>query len=139
MGAEDWAEAMRGLYARVDAALAERGLACAGCGECCHFDVVDHVLYASELERRMLRLTGEFPAVPDADGELIEKGLRCPFQAGNRCHARDGRVLGCRLHFCAWANSAEEMDFAEAWHGELKKLHDELGIEWEYRPLLPLR
>ena len=128
---------MRDFYRRVDAALAALDLECRGCGECCHFDVVDHILYASELERRFLREAASLPENPDANADLLAQGLRCPYQADDRCHARNGRVLGCRLHFCDWADSAEEMDFAETWHTELKRLHAALGVDWDYRPLLP--
>jgi Fe-S-cluster containining protein len=128
---------MRAFYARVDAAVAERGLRCRGCGECCHFDTADHVLYASGLERRFLA-DAPLPAAPDADAALIEAGARCPFQSGSSCHARGARALGCRLHFCEWDDSEREMDFSERWHAELKALHDALGEAWDYRPLLPL-
>ena len=47
--------------------------------------------------------------------------------------------MGCRLHFCAWTVAADDgEELAERWHRRLKDLHDELGIEWNYRPLLPL-
>ncbi len=123
---------MRALYRELDAELA--GLSCAGCGRCCHFDEVDHLLYASRLERLYLAQTARVPDQPDAPPELLAAGLRCPFQQHNRCLAREGRVLGCRLHFCA----AENPELSERWHGRLKRLHEELGEEWEYGPLLPL-
>ncbi len=131
-------DAVRGLYARVDAAIAALGLECRGCGECCHFEAVDHILYASGLEREYLRAVAAFPERPDADGDALARGKRCPYQADGRCGARGGRVLGCRLHFCRWTDPAGEMDFAERWHDELKALHRALGAEWDYRPLLPL-
>lgn len=132
---------MRDFYTRVDAAIAAQGLQCKGCGECCRFDVVDHILYASELEREYLREVAELPKRPDRDASLVDllkNGKRCPYQTNNRCEARNARTLGCRLHFCDWANSPEEMDFAEKRHNELKALHSALGAEWDYRPLLPL-
>lgn len=136
---EDWVAAMRGLYRRLDAELASLSLACDGCGDCCHFDKVDHVLYASELERRFLAREGLLPEQPDAPVELLAAGLRCPYQTDNRCQAREGRVLGCRLHFCSWADSEAEGEVAERWHYELKRLHETLDCAWNYRPLLPLR
>ncbi len=134
-------EAVRRFYERVDAAVAERvaalGLECRGCGACCHFDVVDHILYASGLERAYLRAAATLPENPDADAALRARGLRCPFQKDNRCEARAARVLGCRLHFCGWNDSSEESDFSERWHAELQALHASLGADWDYRPLLP--
>lgn len=126
------------LYAELEGELAVKEVECAGCGTCCHFDVADHVLYASELERRYLLESVIPPDHPDGDVELLARGLRCPFQEEGRCRAREGRVLGCRLHFCRWANAAEEAEFCELWHGKLKWLHDELNMEWRYGPLLPL-
>lgn len=133
-----WAGAMRDFYRRLDAELSGLSLLCNGCGVCCHFDQVEHILYASELERRFLSLAGVFPGRPDASDGLLAAGLRCPYQAGGGCQAREGRVLGCRLHFCAWPDADAESEVAERWHGELKRLHDGLGVPWEYRPLLPL-
>lgn len=136
--APEWMRAMRDFYTRVDAALAAEGPRCAGCGECCRFEVVDHILYASGLERKHLAATAKIPEHPDADAALLANGKRCPYQVNNHCEAREARALGCRLHFCEWADSPREMDFAECWHGELKTLHNILGEEWDYRPLLPL-
>ncbi len=130
---------MRAFHARADAAVAERGARCDGCGACCHFETADHILYASALERRYLAAVSPLPASPDAEPSLLERGLRCPFQKNNRCEAREGRPLGCRLHFCACADSPDMTDFAETLHAELKALHETLGEDWAYRPLLPLR
>lgn len=129
---------MRRLYARLDAELAALGVVCGGCGRCCRFDEVDHVLYASRLERRYLALVSPFfPG--SGDHELIARGLRCPYQTETGCRAREGRVLGCRLHYCTWDDPVlEERVYAE-WHERLKRMHDELGEPWDYRPLLPLQ
>lgn len=133
----DWFASMRTLYRDLDAELARFGVACRGCGECCHFDTVDHILYAGELERRYLAVSAEPSINPDASAELLISGLRCPFQEGGCCLARGGRVLGCRLHFCAWPEHEGELAFAERWYTRLKALHNDLGVEWDYRPLLP--
>lgn len=134
----EWLSAVRSFYARVDAAIAAEGLRCGGCGGCCHFEAVDHILYAGGLERKYLLAHATLPETPDADPRLLATGKRCPYQADDRCGAREARPLGCRLHFCEWADSPREMDFAERWHIELKTLHSTLGEEWDYRPLLPL-
>lgn len=136
---QDWAGRLRLLYRDLDAELARLGVACRGCGECCHFDKVDHILYASELERRLLAVDAVPSSNPDASVEQLSGGLRCPFQERGRCMAREGRVLGCRLHFCSWPEHGDEFAFTENWHGRLKALHDDLGVEWGYRPLLPWR
>lgn len=134
MTTDSWAEGLSRLYADLDRETASQNHVCRGCGGCCHFDVVDHVLYVSEMERRYLALVSpDFPAEPDASEELLRGGLRCPYQSGGRCFAREGRPLGCRLHFC----EGPELDY-EAWHNRLKALHDEVDFGWDYRPLLPL-
>ena len=123
------------FYAALDHCLDELGLACDGCGECCHFETAGHILYASRLEREAL--AGFAPSGhPDATPEAIAAGERCPFQAGGGCQAREARTLGCRLHFCRGGGELDEL--SEEWHNRLKRLHDDLGVEWDYRPLLPL-
>lgn len=131
---EDWNGRLAALYRNLDDAVAKKGWNCRGCGECCHFEAVDHVLYASEMERRYLILK----APPSGDAELVRQGLRCPYQEGGRCLAREVRPLGCRLHFCEIPENAGDA-FYEEWHRRLKALHEEAGIPWNYRPLLPLR
>ena len=129
-----WFEWMRRFYRELDEALHARGESCRRCGECCRFDRTGHVLYASRLERLyLLRISPRPEGGGDGKG-LIARGLRCPFQAGSRCLAREGRTLGCRLHFCSGVDSG----FSERWHQLLKRLHDDLGLAWSYGPLLPL-
>ncbi len=115
------------LYDALDPALARLAAACGGCGGCCRFDTVDHILYASRLERAyLLAVPPPFPA-PDSDPgliDLIAAGLRCPYQHDARCLARGRRPLGCRLHFCRWPADA--------------RLHEESGLDWRYEPLFPL-
>lgn len=129
-------ERLSALYAALDLALEEKGWLCRGCGECCHFDQVDHILYASELERHYLLANADKAQDPDGDTELLGKGLRCPYQKDNKCLARLGRPLGCRLHFC---DADDDFDFYELWHSRLKQLHIDSGQAWQYGPLLPLK
>lgn len=133
----EW-EALASLYRELEADVASRGLTCRGCGECCSFDRVDHILYASELEREYLLHAAPVPEHDEADAALIVQGKRCPFQVNGSCQARGGRVLGCRLHFCEGNWGEGEQEWCEAWHDRVKKLHAECGLAWSYRPLLPL-
>ncbi|MCD8349216.1 MAG: hypothetical protein LUC93_01210 [Planctomycetaceae bacterium] len=126
------------LYQALDDELAALAVSCRGCGECCRFDRVDHILYASDLERDYLLSMGEPPAVPAGDADLVARGLRCPYQSDGACLAREGRVLGCRLHFCEGLGEVDAQEMGEGWHDRVKSLHVELGIPWNYRPLLPL-
>ncbi len=135
----DWREAMAEFYREVDGEIARlaagQGVTCGGCGECCHFETAGHLLYASRLERRYLRLVSRPADRPDAGHEQLADGSRCQYQQEGKCLAREGRVLGCRLHFCAWPDAGSAQDMAERWHRRLKRLHDELGEEWEYGPM----
>lgn len=126
--------AMRDFYRDLDAELAGREHACDACGRCCRFDEADHILYASALERLYLAHAAAMPEHPDAPPDLLAAGLRCPFQHHNLCLAREGRTLGCRLHFCR----EEAGERAELWHERLKRLHEALGVAWDYAPLLPI-
>lgn len=130
---------MRGFYDALDAQLAVLAADCRGCGECCRFDRVDHILYASRLERLYLALRAAPPPLPPgAAGDLVSAGLRCPFQREGRCLAREGRVLGCRLYFCSLEKLPGMEEMYEDWHRRLRALHDSLGVDWDYRRLLPL-
>lgn len=132
--------AMAAFYSRVDAVLAAFGPACGACGRCCRFDTADHILYASSLERAYL-VTVSPPPPFDEQGELfhlLSIGHRCPYQDGDACLARDGRTLGCRTHFCEWRDPDGAAEASELLHRELKMVHERLGLEWDYRPLLPL-
>ncbi len=129
------------LYQALDDELAALGTSCRGCGECCRFDRVDQILYASDLERQYLISLYPPPAAaafPPGDADLVRQGLHCPYQADGACLAREGRVLGCRLHFCEGLGEADAQEMGEGWHDRVKLLHAELGIPWNYRPLLPL-
>lgn len=136
--AADWPERLRALYEALEREQAGLAADCRGCGDCCRFDRVDHVLYASRLERLYLALRAANVNFSDADADLIARGLRCPFQRDGQCLAREGRALGCRLYFCALDGRPGVDEMYERWHARLRALHDELGVEWDYRPLLPL-
>lgn len=135
---DEWIAAMSELYAAVDLEIASLAPHCRGCGGCCHFDRAEHLLYASRLERLYLLAGAPAPEHPDADGKLLAAGLRCPYQKEGRCLARTARTLGCRLHYCSWPETVQADELSERWHQRLKQLHDRLGVEWDYAPLLPL-
>ncbi len=139
---KDWQDAIVSFYREVDKEIERLARAddvvCASCGDCCYFDTAGHLLYASTLERRYLRLVSTPAPNPDASADLLAAGVRCPYQQDNTCHARSGRVLGCRLHFCQWRDPAVAEEVAERWHFRLKRVHDALGEAWEYRRLFPL-
>lgn len=130
--------ALAAFYRELEEELAGLRPVCRGCGACCRFDLADHVLYASDLEREYLVAADPRPPLAASGAELVAAGLRCPYQSGDDCLARTGRVLGCRLHFCRWPDPDAAADLAERWHIRLKNLHDALAVDWRYSPLLPL-
>ena len=117
------------LYIELEAELSGFGLTCRACGECCHFDHAEHVLYVSRLEVQWLRRSAGVRPLPEPG--------RCPYQEGQTCTARDGRMLGCRLHFCAATGAVNERleELSCTFHSRLKRIHDRYGIEWLYQPL----
>ncbi len=125
------------LFRRLDMELAALGEICAGCGTCCHFEKMEHILYASNLERELMH-SAPRPDDIDADAELIATGKRCPFQQHTQCRARETRPLGCRVHFCYGSHTPNVERLSQQYHEELKELHRRLDIDWDYRPLLPL-
>lgn len=91
---------------------------------------MEHVLYASEWEAdRLVSRAGPTGNAPEG---------RCPYQQGDACAARDGRPLGCRLHFCDSRPGiqAELERLSSEMHEALKRLHDRHGRAWRYAPLL---
>ncbi len=118
------------LYAGLEARLAELGFECAACGQCCHFDEQEHILFASRLEIDHLLAAGGPPGPPARPG-------RCPYQVEERCRAGQRRPLGCRLYYCRTREPAQQIEeLAELAHGRLKALHEEFGLRWDYRPFL---
>ena len=128
----DFLAAIRELYAQADASAAASGLVCLGGGCCCKFDIAGHRLYLSTGELAILAATPR-PARPavDAAAPSTPPRLRCPYQRGPRCHARDNRPLGCRIHFCRGDHAALNARY-EQLHDALRHLHDQFGVPYYY-------
>jgi len=118
--------ALAGLYARVDAEIAARNPRCDLSGRCCDFPTSGHRLYASGLESAYAVATAG-GAVPEAPSGL------CPWHVEGRCTHRQGRPLGCRVYFCDPTFADEMPHVYERYHAELRALHDDHGIAYEYR------
>ncbi|MBN2710836.1 MAG: YkgJ family cysteine cluster protein [Planctomycetes bacterium] len=132
MGNDEAREELAQLYRDLAVELSELGVECTACGKCCHFDEMEHILYATMLEaQHLLRLAGN---------GVEASQLRCPYQVEEKCTAREGRPLGCRLHFC---KPSPEQDLAleeisARHHRKLQDIHERNNIEWDYRPLLAM-
>ncbi|MBY0458379.1 MAG: hypothetical protein K2V38_13650 [Gemmataceae bacterium] len=121
-------DALRAVYAEVDAAVAEANPRCDASGRCCRFTEFGHTLFISAFEAEIL--LAHAPAYPQpvaADG--------CPFQVGGLCTQRDNRPLGCRIFFCDPAFEARMGAITESALARLKRLADAHGTGWNYAPL----
>jgi hypothetical protein len=117
--------ALRAIYARVAEDLAARPeLSCELSGRCCRFREAGHQLYLTRLEyEEMVARGGARPADPDA----------CPWLEDGLCGNREGRALACRTYFCSDEKQAAEV--TERWHAEIRNLHANSGLDYDYRSL----
>jgi Fe-S-cluster containining protein len=116
------------LYREADAAVAAAGPVCVASGRCCRFKEYGHTLFLSNLEADVLL----------ADAPAYDRPVTadfCPFQRGNLCTAREPRPLGCRVYFCDPQYQETGQQISEEFIRRLKRLADELGVEWRYAPL----
>ncbi|MFN3168470.1 MAG: hypothetical protein ACE37H_15530 [Phycisphaeraceae bacterium] len=146
--------AIRGLYADLDAAVAERGPLCNASGRCCDFDAYGHRLYVTGLEIAWFLLgvggsglgsRGE----PDACADHADNTRRvqpsttrpkptpsptpkCPFQIDGLCSTHAIRPLGCRVYFCERGTEAWQQDTTERFLDRLKRLHAEHALSYGY-------
>ncbi|MCX5670313.1 MAG: hypothetical protein NTU94_03190 [Planctomycetota bacterium] len=150
--------ALSDVYRRVDAALGDSAGACRRCGKCCRFEPGGIILFASALELAHLvsdagpppagwhgraPLRGHAPADSAPHGHatarghatpLLDGAWRCPYQEGDRCTAREGRLLGCRTHFCeAGARAVGERIYADALR-EIQEIARADRRRWWYGP-----
>ena len=114
------------LLGDVDAAIAAEGPTCRACGQCCHFEQFGHRLFVSSGELALL--TRHVPPQPHRPG-------RCPYQLAERCEARAGRGLGCRVFFCDAALGPWCEQVYETFHGQIRRLHDTAGLPYRYGEL----
>lgn len=145
--------ALSDVYRRVDAALGDSAGECRQCGKCCRFEPGGIILFASALElAHLVSDAGPPPAgwhgraaarghehsaneAPRAGpAPFQEDSWRCPYQEGDLCTAREGRLLGCRTHFCeAGARAVGERIYADALR-EIQEIVQADGRRWWYGP-----
>jgi len=110
---------------RIDARIADLQQKCLAGGVCCRFDLTGHRLYLSTGELAIL--TSEPPPAPGAC-----RKLRCPYQLGSRCMARQRRPLGCRIFFCRIADRASADRIYEQYHHRIRMLHQTHWVPYGY-------
>jgi len=109
----------------VEADLAARpGLACRRSGRCCRFEEAGHELYLTRLEFEEMQARG---------GARRGGAGACPWLQDGLCANREGRALACRTYFCS--DEALAAEVTEHWHGEIRRLHDRCGANYDYRSL----
>lgn len=116
------------LYAELDALIAADGPICRASGRCCRFREYGHTLFLSRLEAERLLEEGWAGAT-----EVTPE--KCPYQVDGLCSARERRPMGCRVYYCDGSFQERGRELAEDFVGRLKRLHDRLGRDWDYRPL----
>lgn len=118
------------LFAKVDAEvdsaanMGRQAHACMGGGVCCRFDLMGHRLYLSAGELAFLTRA----SLP-AEGQF--RPLRCPYQVGPRCFARQFRPLGCRVFFCRCREDQQQETY-EIFHAKIRYLHNFSGLPYRY-------
>jgi len=125
---------LRGLYQRVDRAIADRGPRCWASGKCCRFDAYGHALFVTGLEAAWF-LDRAAPADPSAPGGLPvlrADAPACPFQAQGLCGAHAIRPLGCRVFFCQLGTADWQHALYERFLAELRTLHERHGLAYRY-------
>ena len=121
-------EAIRAIYAAVDCEVESLGVSCDACGRCCRFDLAGHRLYASAGELALLSTV----APPEG---VRHRRLRCPYQVGPLCAARDVRPLGCRAFYCGPETRDRTADIYERYHAQLRRLHERHSVPYAYAEL----
>lgn len=133
---ETWPAALKDLerlYADLEAELPRFQFTCAASGRCCDFDTFGHRLYASTLEAEHF-----FRCSPEERQNDDER--QCPAWGSDKlCHAREGRMLGCRTYFCGPYPVQPPDDIYERYHRRLKAIHDRHGIPFRYQDIIQWR
>ena len=137
---DDVVSAVRALYARLAARIAERKPVCVVSGRCCRFEDFGHRLYVTtaELAAFSAELSGSISGTPHpAADRLAERfeawdGSGCPFQVNRLCQPNEIKPMGCRLFFCDSTSTRWQQEQYELFHEELKALHGSLATPYQY-------
>jgi len=114
------------VYADLQCEIDARKPVCNASGRCCRFDEFGHRLYVTTIE--LAAFVAQLPA--DRPVEVNPGG--CPFQIGGLCSVHTIRPFGCRIFFCDSTSDEWQHQQYERFHGELKRLHEELGVPYRY-------
>jgi Fe-S-cluster containining protein len=123
LGESEALEHVREVLAAAEADVDVLDPHCRACGQCCDFQAAGHRLYVS---------TAELALLVSGDARQPDQPLRCPYQQGSACTARENRPLGCRVFFCDAALAASTQAVYERHHAELRQLHEAFGLPYFY-------
>ena len=129
-------EALRSLYAQVDAAVTRRGPTCWVSGRCCKFDSFGHRLYVTGLE--IAWFLGQGPSISTRSDSALPilaeapSADACPYQIGGLCSTHAIRPLGCRIFFCQQGTETWQQELYESFLTRLRTLHDEQDLPYRY-------
>jgi hypothetical protein len=120
-------EALDAVYRDLDRELERIGAACDACGRCCHLASYGHELWLTDLELAFLvrRCGVRRPTEPGV----------CPYLEGDRCGARGGRALSCRIFHCQLDRRVLER-LHEVYLERVRGLRAGDGVEIGYGELL---
>ncbi len=110
---------------------------CEGSGRCCHFEAFGHRLYVTTMELAVFS-----DELAEVEVESTTPGLLpvlnsisagdCVFQVGKACGVHRIRPFGCRMFYCDPTADDWQKQMYETFHGELKRLHEKLGVAYFY-------
>jgi Fe-S-cluster containining protein len=123
--------AVAALYADVQRAIDQARPRCDVSGRCCRFEEFGHRLFVTTIELAAFWYELETAGRPSA-GQQAWDGTGCPFQSAGLCGVHAIRPFGCRIFFCDPASERWQRDQYERFHARLKRLHDELGVPYQY-------
>lgn len=120
-------EELKKIYVDLERDLSDLRVECEACGKCCHFDSFDHELRLTQLELSYL-------IACHGIRRPVREGV-CPYLEDERCAARLGRALGCRVFFCR-VEKTEIEDLYERTFFKIRELAKKSGITVTYGELL---
>lgn len=118
------------LYEELANAIAERKPVCTASGRCCRFESYGHRMYVSTIE--LARFVVDLESAGEPGGNALWGGTGCPFQIDGLCGVHAIRPLGCRTFYCDPTSAQWQNELYERHHSELRALHNELGIPYQY-------
>jgi Fe-S-cluster containining protein len=138
-------DAVANVYHALSAQVELRRPVCVTSGRCCRFDEFGHRLFVTTME--LATFLHEFGSATGACGlarDVTTTGAACPFQREKLCTVHAIRPFGCRIFFCDETSADWQRQQYEAFHAELKRLHERLNVPYFYvewraalRALLP--